>query len=279
MKSLYLLLPALLLFGAAGAQTQPAKTSGTSKTSKNYLILSLSPGILLPAHPGHDVTATFPYSTTSTVTGSVSQQTFSGSLHGKFTSPALMEGLNVEFGEKHLGFDIGFGLFQEEGGAHGSWLQAGYRYTFHLGGLQLKPGVDVYYFIDNEKLGSIDNKKKTIDLLGATVNDHFTALDDDGAGDGGTVENTYDADRLNVNYQRTNWMVTPKLILATNPVRKLIFSLETGWMIQVKQNSGLQLEQVNDSSKESAVAATVGMDRNGSMGGPYAAASIGLYFK
>src|ERR1700741_483256 len=115
MKSLYLLCIPLLFTGAAEAQVRH--------------VLSLTTGTFFPNDPGHDVSTQFPYTVTDITNGNVSQQTFSGTLQGKFTSPMSTFGLNYEVSQRHDALDIGVGLFDAVGGDRGFYLQSGYRYV------------------------------------------------------------------------------------------------------------------------------------------------------
>jgi hypothetical protein len=269
MKTLCLLLILLIFFGNAGAQMQR-----TSSALENYITLSLEAGTFFASRPGHDITLNFPYTVTSFATGGTDKQTFDGSLRGKFTSPAYMGGLNLGFVLQHSSIDVGLGLFREDGGDHGWYMKGGYGYIVPLGGLLLKPAIDLYYLIGKDKIGTIDNNQKEISLLGYTAYDQFTVKSDDG--EGSTVENTYNADHLDVNYRRFNFLANPKIVLATRPKGRLVLSLELGWMFQLSQRCNMQLEQTSTSTQETYTVAKIPLENNGSLNGAYAGINIGV---
>jgi hypothetical protein len=273
MKPLYLLLISLLLLKDAGAQT---KAANARMPSKGYDIVSAGFGEFYPRDPGHDISATFPYMVKDVSTGSVTQQTFSGALHGKFTKPSyLIDLLNLEIVRKHHGSDVGFGLLQEAGGDHGFFLKGGYRYILQLGGLLIKPSIDLYYLNGVDRMGRIDNKEKEISLFGFTASEQYTteSSDDDGV----SMTSTHTADHLDVNYRRYSVLVEPKIILANKPRGAFAISLEGGWMLPVSQMSILQFEQ-RDGSAEGNKVGSISFGKNGFLSGPYVAINVGYVF-
>ncbi|HEY4205902.1 MAG TPA: hypothetical protein VGM31_03775 [Puia sp.] len=124
MRTLLLACIPLLLCTEAGAQ----------RHSNEYGILSLDGATFFAHHPGQDIATSFPYTVTSLNSGTRSQDTFNGSLQGKFTSPAYMGGLKFDYVWRRNQIDLGVGLFRADGGDHGVYLKGGYGYNMHLGG-------------------------------------------------------------------------------------------------------------------------------------------------
>ncbi|MDO6435653.1 hypothetical protein Q4E93_33880 [Flavitalea sp. BT771] len=265
MKKLYLLLFPLLIFRVANAQT-----------AEKYEMLSLDAGTFFPKGPGRDITANFPYTVTSFASGTRDQQTFDGSLRGKFTSPAYMLGLSFGVVRMHSHIDVGGGLLREDGGDHGYYLKGGYGYGVSLGGLIVRPTLDIYYLAEKNKMGTIDNTRKEISLLGYTAYEQYSKQLDDG--DGGTYEATYNANHLDINYQRSSFLANPKIVLTPRVMGRFVFGLELGWMIQVTQRCKLQLEQTTTSSEQTNTVGKVSVGNNGALSGPYAALNIGVRF-
>lgn len=264
MRPLCLSLILLLVYRDAEAQTH----------SNDYVVLSADAGAFFAGTPGHDVATTFPYTVTPVASGVRHQETFDGALKGKFTSPAYMAGLNLGYFWKRNNVDAGGGFFRSDGGDHGIYLKAGYGYGFLVGGLILRPTVDLYYLMGKNKMGTIDNSGVDIDLLGFTAYDYFTVTKDDG--NGGTYDATYNADHLDVNYRRFNLLANPKIVLSTKPLGRLIFSFEIGWLLQLYQRCDLQLEQTSRTSSETHTVGKVRLNKNGSLGGAFAAINIGV---
>ena len=266
-----LCLPLLLLFMGAGVQAQyySRKTPLDS-----YGFLSLDPGVFFASRPGHNISTSFPYTTTSYVSGTRSSETFEGSLQGRFTSPAYMLGISGGGAIRHTYLDVGVGLFRENGGDNGIYLKGGFGYIIPLGGLFLRPTLDFYYLMGKNNIGTIDNTDKDINLLGHTAFSQYTVKSTDG--DGNEYENTYDANHLDVNYQRHTLLANPKIAFTFKPQGKMIFSLEAGWMLQVAQWCNLQLEQTNASVDATYTVGKIRLDRNGQLNGPYAGINIGI---
>lgn len=263
----------LLLAGDAGAQAQ---TANTPTPPENYSILSTGFGEFFPYDPGHDISATFPYTVKDVATGNVTRQNFNGAIHGRFTRPTYMINLlNEELVRKRNSIDMGFGLFREAGGDHGFYLKGGYGYILPLGSLLLKPSLDLYYLNGIDRMGSIDNRQKEISLLGFVAPDQFTVETTDE--DDVTTDATYNADHLDVNYRRYSFLAEPKIVLATKPKGRLAVSLEAGWMFQLSQRSVLQFEQEDGSSENGNNVGSISLERNGFLSGPYVALNIGVY--
>jgi hypothetical protein len=274
MKALYLLLIPFLFFQEAGAQTENRNTSVSPVLPERYTILTAGFGIFFPSRAGHDVATTFPYTLKDVDNGNETNEIFNGRVHDRFSSPInMIDLLDVEFVRKHHSIDMGVGLSYEGGGDHGFYLKGGYRYILSFGGLQLKPGIDLYYiFGGNNTLGKIDNKKKEIFLPGAYADDHFTVTETD---EYSSSDETVDADHLDVDYIRSTLMAEPKIVLAVEPSRKLTFSLEAGWMFQVLQYSRLEFRQFDDGNNSNVVG-HISQPYNGSMNGLYAAIKVGI---
>jgi hypothetical protein len=265
MKKLCLLVFSLLFFMGAEAQTV-----------EKYEMFSLDAGTFFPKRPGRDITASFPYTVTSLATGTRDQQTFDGSLRGKFTSPAYLLGLSFGVVRVHSHIDVGGGLLREDGGDHGFYVKGGYGYSVPLGGLVIRPSLDIYYMVEKNKLGTIDNTQKEIRLLGYTAYEQYTKQLDDG--DGGTYEATYNANHLDINYRRYSFLANPKVVLAPRVTGRFVFGLELGWMLQVSQRCNLQFEQTTTSSHQTNTVGKVSVENNGALNGPYAAINIGVRF-
>lgn len=252
---------------------------GSGAGAQSYNLLNFHANTFWPNSPGHDVSTSFPYAVTDLTTGTRDSRTFEGELKGKFTNPLYMFGATLEIVRRHNGGDFGAGLFTERGGDHGYYLQAGYKYVISFGGLLLKPGLDFYYVRGIDKMGSIDNRQKEIYLLGYTAHDQFTITESDGYSDGGTVRNTYDAERLDVNYRRNSFLAQPKFTLATTFWDRISLGLELGYMIQMVQKASVNFEQNNHHASDSYSVGKVKLTQNGTLTGASAAFTVGVLFK
>lgn len=272
MKPLYLLLIPLLSSAYAGAQTQAVAPSGHLT---NYTVLSAGFGQFYPSDPGHDFAVTFPYTVRDIDNGGVTGHSFSGALIGAFTKPSFMTDLlNVDIMRGHNDYRMGFGLFNEAGGDRGYYLKGGYSLVIPLGFLLIKPSVDLFYLSGSDKMGAIDNRRKEIGLYGFTAQDQFTWTTDDG--DGLSTSSTEDADHLNVYFKRFSFLAEPKLILSTKPMRRLVVSLEAGWMYQLRQRTELRFEQEGVDNGTFNTVGHVPLEKNGLLSGPYAAIRLGI---
>jgi hypothetical protein len=260
MRPLFPLLILLLVCRNAGAQSH----------SGDYGILSVDAATFFAGVPGHDIATNFPYTVTSTASGTRHVETFAGALKGKFTSPAYLAGLKLGYFWKRNNIDFGGGFYWCDGGDHGYYLKGGYGYSLFVGGLILRPALDVYYLMGKNKMGTIDNSGVKISLMDFTAYDQFTAEDDDGN------DVTYNADHLDVNYRRFSLLANPKIILSTRPLGRLVFGLELGCLLQLYQRCDLQLEQTSRSTSATYTVGKVRLDRNGSLGGAFAAINIGV---
>ena len=264
MKTLLLVCVPLLLCMEAEAQGH----------SNEYGVLSLDAGTFFAHRPGNDIATSFPYTVTSLTSGGSTQSTFNGSLQGKFTSPAYLAGLKFDYMWRRNVFDLGGGFFWADGGDHGFYLKAGYGYNLFLGGLAIRPAVDLYYLMGKDKMGTIDNSQKQISLLGFMAYEQYTVSQDDG--DGGSYNETYDANHLDINYRRFTLLGNPKIIVSTPSLGRLVVSLELGWLVQIYQRCDLQLEQTNTSHDATYTVGRVRLDMNGSLGGAFAAINVGV---
>jgi hypothetical protein len=233
-------------------------------------------GVFSPSQPGHDVTTSFQYQIIDPNTGSKATQTFSGGVHGRFTSPIyLIDLFGLEFVNRHLAINTGFGLYEEAGGDHGVYLKAGYRYVIPLGRLLLKAGFDLDYFFGSALvMGSIDNRNKYIIVPGFEAGDQFTVQSTDA--DGSSTTETYDADHLDVDYRRSGFLANPKVVLAAAPRGRLSLSLEFGWMFQLSQQSDLVYRQEDGKEENSYTLGKTRIAENGIFSGPYAAFTVGF---
>jgi len=264
MRTLLLACIPLLLCTEAGAQSH----------SNEYGVLSLDAGTFFAHRPGHDIATSFPYTVTSFSSGGSTQNIFNGSLQGKFTSPAVLVGLKFDYVWKRNLFDFGAGLFRADGGDHGVYLKAGYGYRLRLGGLAITPVVDFYYLMGKDKMGTIDNSQKQISLLGFMAYEQYTVSQDDG--NGGSYDETYDANHLDINYRRFTLLGNPKIVLSAPSMGRLVVNVELGWLVQIYQRCDLQLEQTNTSNAVTYTVGKVRLDMNGSLGGAFAAINIGV---
>ena len=71
-------------------------------------------------------------------------------------------------------------------------------------------------------------------------------------------------------------MANPKIVLSTRPLGRLVVGLELGWLLQIHQRCDLQLEQTSRSTSETYTVGKVRLDKNGSLGGAYAAIKVGV---
>jgi len=104
--------------------------------------------------------------------------------------------------------------------------------------------------------------------------EQYTVSQDDG--NGGSYDETYDANHLDINYRRFTLLGNPKIVLSTPSLGRLVVSLELGWLVQIYQRCDLQLEQTNSSHAATHTVGKVRLDMNGSLGGAFAAVNIGL---
>jgi hypothetical protein len=242
-----------------------------------YTIMYVGGGVFSPGQPGHDISTSFQYQLIDLPSGAKTTQTFSGGVHGRFTSPIyLIDLFGLEFVNKHLDINSGVGLYEEAGGDHGVYLKAGYRYVIPVGRLLIKPGFDLDYFFGSSiVMGKIDNRNKDIIVPGFEAGDQFQAQTPDSWDDGSTTE-TYNADHLNVDYRRSGFLVNPKVVLATRPRKRFSFSLELGWMFQLAQQSDIIYRQEDGGEQNSYTLGKTAIAENGIFSGPYAAFTVGF---
>ena len=262
-----LLLIAFLCLEQAAAQTPTG----------DYDLLSISGGLLYPKHPGKNVTRVFSYTAIPDAGGNRTTNTLTGSLGYSFESPAYTGNLiNFEIARKHHSIDIGIGITAELKDNTGGYFQGGYRFLLPLKGFILKPGIDLYYVIGSEnKMASIDNKDQEIDLLGYSAPSKWTDTYSDD--NGNTETNTYYVNRLDILYQRNSFLAEPKIGL-TSTGKHFAFGIEAGWMFQLAQSAIIELQQSETKGKDTHNIGRVGVNNNGSMGGPYVALTMGVYF-
>ena len=241
-----------------------------------YTIVYVGGGIFSPSLPGHDVTTNFQYQAIDLASGAKTTQTFSGGVHGRFTSPIYMIDLfGLEFVNRHVDINTGVGLYEEAGGDHGAYLKAGYRYVIPVGGLLIKPGFDLDYFFGSTiVMGRIDNRNKNIIVPGFEASDQFKVESTDG--DGVSTTDTYNADHLNVDYRRSGFLINPKLVLSARPRKRFVLSLEFGWMFQLAQQSDIVYRQEDGGEDNSYTLGKTPVAENGVFSGPYAAFTIGF---
>jgi hypothetical protein len=271
MKTICFLLIPLLFSTKTGAQSW----------KKDTVILSAGFGALFLRHPGHAFMKTAPYTVTSVLTGSTTDQNFNGSLNGPFNSAMyLVDLLKVEILHKQHAIDFGLGMNRDLGNTYGAYLRGGYAYIFTFHGFLLKPGMDLLYlFGRNENMGSIDNSDKTISLLGYTSRDQFTVGTTDG--DGNTTYETYNTDHLDVDYHRTNLIAEPKVTLSSRQLSRQLWrfslNLEAGWFVQAFQSNVIRLVQVGDDKNSTEhTLGSVHIKNDGAVSGAYIGLSVGI---
>jgi hypothetical protein len=257
------------------AASQPAPVWGSNRGDR-YTILYVGGGVFAPVQAGHDVTTSFQYQTVDPNTGSKATQTFSGGVHGRFTSPIyLIDLVGLEFVNRHLDINTGFGLYEEAGGDHGVYVKAGYRYVIPLGRLLLKPGFDLDYFFGTALvMGSIDNRNKDIIVPGFEAGEQFEAQVTNW--DNSTTTETFNADHLNVDYRRSGFLFNPKMVLAMRPRGRLSLSLEVGWMLQLAQQSDIVYMQEDGKEENNYILGKTRVAENGVFSGPYGAFTVGF---
>ena len=238
MKPLPLLVIPFLCLQQAAAQSPTGK----------YLLFSISGGLLYPRHPGKDVTKNFVYTTLPDAGGGRTSQTFNGSLGHSFANPSYTgDFINAEVAWNHHSIDFGMGLSQELKDIEGGYFKGGYRYHLPFKGVRIKAGLDLYYVMGSDnKLGSIDNKDQEIDLLGYKAKSQWTETSSDD--DGNTETNTYYANKLDVQYQRSSFLAEPKIAITTTG-KHFAFGLEAGWMFQLVQDDVIELQQSDTKGK------------------------------
>lgn len=267
MKPLPLLLVSLLFVQQASAQLP----------SVNYNLVSLTGGLLYFRHPGKNVSQSFPYTIIPDAGGNSTSHTFNGSLGHSFANPAYTGDIgSIELARKHHSIVLGIGISQEIKDVAGIYFKGGYRYLFPLKGFLLKTGFDLYLVSDGgNKLGSIDNKDQEIDLFGYQAKSQWTesSTDDQGV----TTTDTYHAKTLHVIYRRKSFLAEPKIAIVTTG-KHLALGLEAGWMFQLSQSASIRLEQSDTKDSHGNTIGTLPLNNNGSLGGPYIAITVGVYF-
>jgi hypothetical protein len=265
MKTLNLLFLPLLFLNQAQAQIKKTK----------YNIISLGYETWFPRRLPANFGTTFPYTVTDAATGGVTTQTFTGATSGQVARTVSAADLfDLAFVRKHYAIDIGVGINTELHNSIDFFMKGGGRYVLPFGPmLLLEPGIDFYYLTgQGTKLGTIDNKGKEIGLFGYTAQDNWDYTDPDSY-----ATYHYTADHIDVIYRGKGFLAAPKLIVATRPMGKFSFSVEAGWMIQLKQTTTMAFVQEDDSG-DSNDAGKVSLPQNGYMGGPYAGINMGFVF-
>jgi hypothetical protein len=256
----------VLLFRQAIAQS----------TGGSRVVISFSSGAYYSRRPGKNIVESFTYTSTPTGAAVGSTQTFFGTLGGDFPRIGYIGDLmNFEVTSKRHAINGGIGLYPEVGSNDGGYFKAGYRWVlpFHRNKFQLKPGADLYGVLGGQmELGRIDNKNKTLQMLGYTALPEWTETS---SGRYGTSTTTYSADHLSVLYRRNGLLVEPKVVLSTT-FKRLVLGLEAGWMLQLSQGCILPLQQQDGGDDNMHTIGKIHEPHNGSMSGPHAALSIGM---
>ena len=241
-----------------------------------YGMLSAGFGMMYPRNAGKAFNVAFNYTTTNEATGATATQTFSRT-GGPFSSPTyagdLLRGAWIS---NHNSFDLGAGYNRDTyGGSLNGYFKFGYGYIFRIGRLQVQPSMDFYWAIDDiTNLGTIDNTGVDISLLGHTAHAQWTeeALD---ANDN-SITYTYNASRLQIDYERSTLLAEPKLVAGTLLWRRLYIGIEGGWMVQLSQSSFFTLTQYGDQGSNQV--GTPSASNHGSPAGPEVAFNVGYCF-
>jgi len=252
-----------------------AQQTFAQDTARHHFAVSFSGGAFLPRQPGGEVVESFPYTATSVATGTVSGQQFTGTLAGDFPVMFMVEDmLACEFQRRHYVIDAGSGLFHTRSFDDDGYLRAGYSRVFRDHRSRFQPGVDLSVVLGNQlELGRIDNRGQTLQLLGHTAGPQWTESYTDSRGNYHST--TYTADYLSVFYRRDALLIRPNMAIATT-FGKLVVGLHAGWVFQLSQGCLLLLQQADDSNDLNTIA-RIHQPHNGSLSGPYASVSIGLF--
>lgn len=267
MKRLNLFFMLFLLLQQMKAQSPPPQPM-------RYGMLSAGVGMLFPHHDGKAFHMTFNYTSTSQATGAAAAHTFS-TTGGPFSFPTIAGDLiRGTWVSNHNSFDIGAGYNQDtHDGELSGYLRVGYGYIFRFGRWQLQPSLD-FYFTDDEipKVANIDNNGVDINLLGQTANAQWSETVSDV--NGNPLTYTYNASRLQVDYDREGVLVVPGLMAGTLLWRRLYVGIEGGWLIQLSEGGFYRLTQY-DNDHHSNQIGTPNTSGHGSLAGPGFAINAG----
>ena len=281
------------------SQTKNAdvKVDDSLYNRKRYLIYSASFGSLFCKKAPGILSATFPYTSKDISTGIATSKTFNGNFKNPFPPNIyLIDILNMEMVSKKHFFDIGTGINSNQYSDYSLYVKIGYGHIFPVNFIQrhnrsillFKPSVSLLFLSGYlESLGSIDNENKQISLLGYTAGNQFTTPSGRNMSGG-----TYNANTLDVEFKRTNFMLAPKINVSNKINKGIYWSIDVGWLLQMSNHNRFYLNQeANDDNKHQQVLATVKPGTNGlnatfngmpfikgpNIGGAYVGVNVGLY--
>ena len=257
----FLLIVCCHYFSANGQQPPIAK-----KDNKSYTIIQIGAGILPFANNKDGLLGiSFPYSVTdssgTTIDTSFSKKTkpFSNSLL------AAILPISVEFGTEKIFGSVQFIVIPTPNGSF-IGLTGGYGRNFYYSGfdmhpsnaekgtLVLKPSLNISFrqygyglFSGNSNvLGEIDNSYKTINLLGHTIDPTFDVTNTDN-NTNVTTTTTYNATVLDLNYVHREWVLMPKIAIASNQYKHHFYwEVNLGYNIALSKKDGIGLIQSDD---------------------------------
>jgi len=256
---------ALFCSGPAAAQADPVK----------FAVWTFGPGTFLPVGSVSAVPVGFNYTVTPATGGASTVHTFTGSVNRAYSTGLfyLLDFSDMELVRKRHSFHAGMGLFAEHGVIGFSWVE-GYSRIFRVGGLLLKPGLDLHLISSGRKLiGNIDNRGVGIDVFGNQAKAQYQP---DAPPDDYSPPETYDAARLKVEYGFTVVFVKPRLVIATPPLHKWVFNFECGYFLPTVPDGVLEFIQVDQAGQNGKKIGEQPIDHYGFHSGLHVALNAGI---
>ena len=252
-KSFRLFFCLCLVFTIYGARSQPLVDTLGRRLHYRYssfTILSGDAWQFFSRRPGI-LTAQFPYSVTDASGGSANS-TFYGQIADPYGSvKSYPFPLLFEFGRLHhfANFGLAFPVVRGDFGS-GVHLIAGYGFLVYPGWrwFAIKLSLSMTYTTDlsgtnYSELGNIDNRNKTVYVLGLEADPTFTT----GSGTSRSPSVTHTANNVRVAYSQREAALLPRISFAANPYRGAgRFEILLGYNLPFYDGGGIAFDQQAD---------------------------------
>jgi len=241
----------LMIHGWVAAYAQPADTirPGHARNRRPHFtatILTGAGGLFYPRQNGV-LEMTIPYSFTDGQ-GGVHDSVFHSGPHRPYggNTRAVLLPFGFEGGNLNHFFTAGIAFSFIGGYTGGVMFSAGYGRNYYIGPLVIKPSVNIVYTEDDGynsagRLGSIDNRGRTIQMLDETANPEYQRSVDYYFWES---MKTYHAGSLDVLFSQREWSFMPKIALTTNQyAHNYRLDLVVGCNFPFHEKGGIMLVQ------------------------------------
>jgi hypothetical protein len=238
-----------------------------AQTNKNDIIYgSFSAGVglfLYKSMPGQ-MQVTFPYTITDQ-NGNKTNNIFTSKSINMINNQQIPAGfVNMEFGYPKYFIDLKYFLAQYYNGYsvgcglnfYLNLLNESNEGKFYEKGILFRPSINfasnkyVGAYDNSNDFGDIDNKNKTINLLGYTSDSTYTYVT--GKWPFHTI-NTATVNDLDITFVQRDFFITPNISLCSNPYRHYFhWELDIAYNLLIGEKSGLELLQNGDNQLESS---------------------------